>query len=236
MERVFNRRVQFDERSRSFPIAETLPTKKLRSYTWPCSTYNDQGNEGACVGFAWGHELCAVPFAYPVDKIVSQQIYKSAQDKDIWPGDNYSGTSCLAGAKAVQAMVNSKGEPLIGEYRFGFGLEDLARGVGSTGPAILGINWYSDMSLVDRYGYIHKTGFVQGGHAILCKGVKIIMISPRLDRTNFLLVDKLKSYFILHNSWGPGWGVGGSCKINFQDMENLLHEQGESIFPLKRSK
>jgi hypothetical protein len=53
---------QFDERSRGYPIRALVTEQApLRSRGWACPTWLDQGQEGACVGFSWSHELCAYP-------------------------------------------------------------------------------------------------------------------------------------------------------------------------------
>ena len=60
--RVFDRLVQFDERSRAFPIRALIDADaKPRSYTWQCPVWLDQGTEGACVGFGVSHEAAARP-------------------------------------------------------------------------------------------------------------------------------------------------------------------------------
>jgi hypothetical protein len=62
----------------------------------------DQGKEGACVGFAWSHELAAYPVRVEVDdEFARSKIYAEAQKIDEWPGEAYHGTSVLAGAKVV---------------------------------------------------------------------------------------------------------------------------------------
>jgi hypothetical protein len=43
-----DRLVEFDERSRSFPISALTATKKPRSYTWRNTEWYDQRSEGAC--------------------------------------------------------------------------------------------------------------------------------------------------------------------------------------------
>jgi hypothetical protein len=53
-----------DPRSWEYSIRELLPTKiynKPRSYTWKAGPTLRQKGEGACVGFAWTHELAARP-------------------------------------------------------------------------------------------------------------------------------------------------------------------------------
>ena len=174
-----------------------------------------------CVGFSMAHELVARPVCIPgLDAaFAKQQVYWEAQKIDPWAGGSYpgadpqyEGTSVLAGIKILRKLG------YIDEYRWAFGLEDLALAVGYCGPAILGIPWYSGMSTVMPCGHIHVTGQVVGGHAILCKGVSA-----------------KRRTFTLHNSWGASWGNGGDALISWDEMDQLLHEQGEAVIPLKRA-
>src|SRR5574338_684765 len=219
---------QFDARSRGFAAIDLISTPELRSYTWRCDVYNDQGYEGACVGFAWSHELSARPKVYPVGPDVARSIYYRARQLDPWPGEDYEGTSVLAGVKAVQEMTGAEGKPLIGEYRWAFGIEQAVRVIGRRGPVVLGINWYNNMFDTDGNGFLHPTGGIAGGHAILAYGVKCVWIDKyNPDRTfNNLNVDK--SFVKLHNSWGTGWGIGGNAKITVRDLDFLLRDNGEA--------
>jgi len=202
---------QFDERSRNFPIRALVP-KKQRSYTWSCKAWLDQGREGACVGFAWAHDLNARPKIIAVDNSYARGIYTSAQKIDEWAGEAYEGTSVLAGAKVVSNIG------YMTEYRWAFGLDDLILAVGYAGPAVLGLNWYEGMFQPDTKGFLKPTGRLAGGHAILCHSVNV-----------------KEKYFKLHNSWGQDWGVNGECFISFEDMDRLLHEQGEACVPVVRT-
>lgn len=201
---------QWDARSRNFPIRTLLPDKPLRSYTWSCGTVLDQGNVGACVGFSWAHELAARPKIHPADNRLGMTLYHSAQELDEWPGSNYEGSSVLGGAKAVQRAG------YLREYRWAFGIQDALGAIAFRGPVVLGINWYSRMfDVVD--GFVRVGGSIAGGHAILARGVNV--------RTESVL---------LHNSWSPSWGVHGTARISFSDLERLLREDGECCVPTQR--
>jgi hypothetical protein len=50
---------EFDERSRQFNIADEGIVESLKTKTWQCPTYLDQGNEGACVGFSFSQSAAA---------------------------------------------------------------------------------------------------------------------------------------------------------------------------------
>lgn len=206
-----DRRVQFDERSRAFPI-RALVSPTPRSYTWSCEPVLDQGREGACVGFAWAHEVAARPVVEAATNDLARAIYREAQTLDEWPGEGYSGTSVLAGAKVAMRRG------YLTEYRWAFGLDDLVLAVGR-GPAILGINWHEGMFETDAEGYVRATGGVAGGHAILCRGVSL-----RNRR------------FLLHNSWGSSWGKNGTAWLSFDDARTLLAAQGEACVPVKRTR
>lgn len=205
---------QFDERSRGFNIRTALPAKKERSYTWRCLDHFNQGQEGACVGFSWAHELLAKPKEKTyVREVDAHAIYKLALTLDAWPGENYEGTSVLAGVKAVQKMFPDA----ITEYRWAFSFDDLIMALGYKGPAVLGINWYESM-YEPWNGIVEVRGDIVGGHAILAKGVNIN-----------------RGTVTLHNSWGEEWGNGGDAVISFADLKRLLKEDGEACIPLKRN-
>ena len=175
-----------------------------------------------CVGFSVSHELIARPVVVPgiTGKFAVEKIYWEAQKIDPWNGGSYpgaspryEGTSVLCGVKVVQKLG------YIEEYRWAFGLDDLILAVGHCGPAVLGLNWYEGMFEPASCGFLHVTGELAGGHAILCRGVNV-----------------RQRYFVLHNSWGPDWGDEGTAKITFEEMDRLLKEDGEAVIPTKRSK
>jgi hypothetical protein len=207
------RLVEFDERSRQYPIRSIIKKGEPRSYTWRCETWLDQGREGACVGFSWAHDVAARPTVVKVGADVARGIYRRAQQIDEWPGEEptYEGTSVLAGAKATQERG------YLNEYRWAFGIDDLIMAVGWKGPAILGINWYEGMFDTDAKGFITPRGRVMGGHAILAHSMNM-----------------KEERFILHNSWGRSWGVNGEAKISFASVDRLLREYGEACIPVKR--
>jgi len=215
-----NRLEEFDEKSRLYSIEDIRKEGvELKSQLWDCDEWFNQGNEGACVGFALGHHLAAEPDEVDglSDRFLREKIYWEAQKIDRWPGGEYpggdpfnSGTSVLAGVKIVKALN------LIKEYRWAFGLEALLYGVGYSGPAVIGIPWYNDMYKPDANGFVKPTGNNVGGHAILVSGINIE-----------------EGYATLRNSWGKGWGKDGDCYITFEDLEKILNVRGECCFLIK---
>lgn len=212
LERKLDRVVKFDEKSRKYPIRAIISHTTPRSYTWKCDTWLDQGTEGACTGFSVTHEAASKPI--PVKNLTNDiafSIYHRARQLDEWDGEDYEGSSVLGAIKAA----TEKG--WYSEYRWAFGVDDLALAVSRKGPAVLGINWYTGMFDADSNGFISVNGNLAGGHAILCNGYNV-----------------KGNYFILHNSWGKDWGVNGECKISYADMSRLLKEQGEACIPISR--
>lgn len=217
-----DRLIQFDPKSREYPIRQLVGDKPLRSYTWGLPITNlDQGYEGACVGFSWNHELAARPA--PVAGITNEtarQTYFAAQRIDEWEGGAYpgaqpfyEGTSVLAGVKAVQAQGKIK------EYRWAFSLNDALLAIGYQGPGVLGCWWYEGMMNPDAKGFIKPTGRAVGGHAICVRGISVKNRTVRLS-----------------NSWGEDWGIGGDCFMTFEDFEKVLLNEGEFCIPVQRVK
>lgn len=211
---AFGRLPEFDGRSRNYPIRSLLGAPRPPvTAIWDCDQVLDQGQEGACVGFSWSHDLIAAPEEVPnIDNTFARQIYHRAQQLDEWPGEDYEGTSVLAGAKAT-----TESGWLI-EYRWAFSLEDILETLSYHGPVIFGVNWYSGMVNPDGQNVIHPTGSIVGGHAIMGRG---------------LIVET--EQVILHNSWGSDWGVNGTCRISWGDLWRLMSEDGECCVPVVRT-
>lgn len=219
---------QFDERSRQFRAVDEVPreARERRSYTWRVGppeqpVHLDQGSDGACVGFAFAHELSARPLEIPgLGYDFARGVYWDAQRIDPWPGGaypdaspQYEGTSVLAGVKVLHR------HGYIGEYRWCFGEDDLAIVVGYHGPVVVGTNWYEGMYQPDSDGFVRPTGRVGGGHAYLVYAA-----------------DHDDGFYRIWNSWGKDWGDNGTAKISVPDMARLLDERGEACVPTKRSR
>lgn len=221
-DRTFDRRPEFDERSRAFPILDHLlihhgaeaAALVPRSYTWSAGEVLDQGREGACVGFGWSGELLARPSVVPgVDDASASRLYHAAQQVDEWPGDDYEGTSVLAGAKVVKAAG------FMAEYRWAFSVDDVVLTLGYHGPVVIGVNWRSGMWDVDGDGYVHATGDVVGGHCVFLRAVNV-----------------KRRGVLIQNSWGSGWGVGGCAHLSWDDLGVLLDDDGDACVPVGRDR
>jgi hypothetical protein len=220
-------------------IEQAAPVYRPRSYTWAIDEWLDQMSEGACVGFSFAHELAARPQEiHGVTNQYARGVYFDAQRIDPWEGGAYpdavpfyEGTSVLAGAQIL------KERGFYESYHWALSAVEAAQGLAYFGPAVLGTNWYTGMFDTDPNGFIHPTGRVEGGHAILIHAVKIIYKSPfAWWRRTWQEVDYERSYVTLWNSWGNGWGNNGKAKLSLANLARLISEQGDVCFPNRTKK
>lgn len=213
---------QFDEQSRSFPIRAVMaPVIPRTPRLWaPPTQVLDQGSEGACVGFGWAAELAASPHRkVAMDNSSALTLYHRAQMMDEWPGESYSGTSVLAGAKACAE------DGLVAEYRWAFGIDDVVDALVTHGPVVLGIPWYDSMYETRLSGLVDVSGRVVGGHCIMAYGYH-----PRMRIRG-------EGWFTRHevilwqNSWGASYGRNGRGYVRVEDLDRLLRESGEACIP-----
>lgn len=191
---------------------------QLKTKTWRLRHWFDQGSEGACTGFGTGHFLAAQPNKVrKLDNEFCREIYFEAQRLDPFPGGAYEGADpFMEGSTVLAAVKAAKARGLIDEYRWAFSTKDLALAISNIGPAILGVPWYEGMFRPAACGALHPTGEKRGGHAIACIGF-----------------NKSKNAFLLHNSWGKGWGDNGRAWVHWEDMQTLLSKTGDACIPTK---
>ncbi len=219
-----DRLVQYDERSKAYPMRSQLRGLAPKTKTWRGYTTN-QGNQGACVGHSVTQEAAARPDPFfgdpesaPADvKVlngIAREIYFRAQEIDPWAGGEYpgadpfySGTSVLAGLKAGLERGWWKG------YRWALGpgaeaaAQDVILTLSHFGPVVVGTYWYSGMTYPDTAGYLRVEGWPEGGHAYLLTAY-----------------DEVKDAVYTPNSWG-GYGAGW---ITRSDLVTLLQNDGEA--------
>lgn len=224
--RKFDWKPKFDKRSLDYGIRTILPKGSVtqKRVVWKTGPVLDQGSEGACVGFGWMGEFLAdpVPPSKPISSSQGNKLafryYKEAQKIDQWPGEEYSGTSVLAGAKTMQA------NGYISGYRWCFSLSELREAVISEGPVVIGVNWYSSMYSAPN-GLVKISGEQVGGHCILVVGY-----DPKK-----LINGRKTEAFLWRNSWGESYGIKGSAWITARDLQKLISERAEMCVPIGRT-
>lgn len=197
---------RFDRRSNNYRInpPQRLTLNNIR---WECRRHLNQGSEGACVGFGITHAYDAKPIPHRKGANAARTLYRQAKQIDEWEGENYEGTSVLAGLRAAKE-VN-----WIWRYEWAFTFDDFIKGL-LQGPMIIGVNWYEDMLTPDNWGFIHPKGTLVGGHCVAVRGI----VGANTSTTAALI----------RNSWGRSWGKRGDCYILFEDLRKLLNENGEA--------
>jgi hypothetical protein len=205
------RHLHFDERSREFPvllerdarIVTRLWNRRLRAFR--------QGRLNTCTGHAAMGVVCTEPYRRPgvrYSETVIRQIYTKATHHDTlkgaWPSKD-TGSTVLAAMKALKYLGYTKG------FRWCFSLEDVLKTLSTLGPVEVGVHWYEGFDRPDASGLIHFGGGSRGGHAFELLGVD---------------AEEQRVWAI--NSWGPEWGQQGRFAIAWQDLDRLLHEDGEA--------
>lgn len=223
---ILDWRSRHDEESRNYPVRSLfVGAVAPRTKLWTEGTVLDQGNEGACVGFGkTGYMLTSPlggrPTASKGNKY-ALDLYRSAQTIDPWPGEDYSGTSVLAGAKTL------KNRGLISSYHWAFSVQEIRDALIATGPVVIGIPWYEAMYSTDRSGLVTIGGPKVGGHCILLTGYY----------TRATIGGKsVSDLFRWRNSWGKSYGLNGSGYIKMTDLATLLADQGEACIPTGKTK
>lgn len=215
--RVLDHRPRFDERSWAYRLAAPSPGFKAEPRLWDCPVWLDQGREGQCVAYAMMHALAST--TTPKSNVCAELasfVYHEAQKVDEWPGEEYSGTSVLAGAKIA------KREGFIAGYRWAMGIDDVLHAISTTSPVVLGIPWLDSMMTPEENGLLRVSGVGAGGHAILARGHGVRLLDGHSEPEHVV---------VLRNSWGREWGVDGDCYLTTADLSDLL-ARGEGCIPV----
>jgi Cysteine protease len=144
-------------------------------------------------------------------------LYNSAKRLDPWEGEDYDGTSVLAGAKAMKQIG------LLKEYRWAFTIDDVVDSILAKGPVVLGTYWRDGMYEAPN-GVLRVEGEIVGGHCYTAVGYARKWAS--LDGEDGVIVQ---------NSWGSSWGNSGLAAIKVTDLAQLLRQDGEACVPAVRS-
>lgn len=195
-------------------ILKEPPTRLFRN--WNNTGYwGNQYSTNKCVGFGFAHYVEDGPITHKGKAPIADpdEIYRLAQTMDDWSHMPHEGTSIRAGAKALQQMG------YITEYNWSFNLSDTLDALLEVGPVVIGVNWYTQMFEANNDGIIKIGGINEGGHCVKLDGANM---KTRLVR--------------LKNSWGRGWAANGSAFISFDNLERLIHENGEICLAIELKK
>jgi hypothetical protein len=193
-----------------------------KHHIWPKrSPILNQGQTGTCVGHGFEYRLRGAPFSHRATAVPDAfAIYDLATTLDPWPendGDRQSGTSVLAGVKALQ-VLGYAGEHFDWIYdadtaaKWLAGKDAAGRFVGGT--LVIGIPWYASMFTPDAEGFVKPEpgSPLVGGHCL------------ELDEAQVE-----RGFFEWPNSWGTDWGLGGRGRMSFETLDRLLKEDGDAV-------
>lgn len=201
-------------------IHAAIGKPKPRTRTYRDGPVLDQGETSQCVGFSIRGFLDGAPImSKPTDPPSAKKIYQEAQARDEWPGQNYNGTSVRGGMKALVDLG------LVQSYVWGQTVDEaIAWMNGGYGTAVVGTNWYTEMSDVDDKGFMREPAPSMatpiGGHA-----------------WRLIWYDVKRQGVLMRNSWGHEFGFvkggqpSGYAYVRPEFLVRLLREDGEIAGP-----
>jgi hypothetical protein len=188
----------------------TLATYK---YWWQGGAWLDQGQTGTCVGYTFAHRRADSPV--PVAGITgtwARNLYVDASGDETLQ----EGTSGLAACRVLA------GRGTITAYHWVTSAQELRNTVLAMGTVCVGTDWYGSMfepyaKYSNMYLRVDSSSGLAGGHEYLINGINL---QPTYG----------KPYYRVKNSWGTGWGKGGTARILCADLEDLVfNHAGDAV-------
>ncbi len=184
----------------------------------------DQGNEGACTGFALAtvahYLLTKRKGSSDRTQVSPGMLYTLAKRYDEWPGEEYEGSSARGAMKAWHKhgvcadslwRANQKGDLTNAQAA-----DAAKRPLG----AYYRVN-HKDLvamhSAIAEVGILYATGLVHSGwEQINAEGIIPLKTTLRGGHA-FAIVAYDERGFWIQNSWGKSWGKGGFALITYDD-------------------
>jgi hypothetical protein len=202
-----------DPNNFNFLVPKKTAPANLRAKFYPTGPILDQGSLPQCVEYGTVQLLRTGPVSNKYEAAPGE-LYHKCQLVDEWPGEDYDGTSVHAAMKVL------KTEGYITEYNWAYDISTVVNYILTTGPMVVGTNWYSQMFYPDN-GFVTVDGYVAGGHCFLFKGINLDFPCPNGKKGAIRCVQ----------SWGNNWGNGphgGLFWLSIDDAERLISEDGEA--------
>ncbi len=210
----------------------------------------DQGQEGACTGFALAavinFQLAARNLLTPLDQkrtVSPRMLYEMARRHDEWPGESYEGSSARGAMKGWVAHGVARHTSWPDKLH---GPKHLTHGIAKEAQLTPGGAYYrvTHRNVRDLHAALAEAGILfatlmvhrgwdEPGPAateiahVLSDNVLSInlpIISRRGRATSghaVAIVGYTREGFIIQNSWGESWGQGGFALLPYEDW--MLH-------------
>lgn len=212
-------------------MAAPITVNKRLNLPYHYVTGYDQGQEGACVGFAWSWAMSILNHRF----YAARKLYLEAQMIDPYADTPpEEGTSTVAAAQILQQQGHwrfARGVtfPLaltegIAQFRMAKTVDEIRRAIQLDVPVVLGIDWHEnfdspiwgDFGMGGNRWWIGRgdLGEVRGGHAICCFGAR----------------DDIKAVALV-NSWGTNYPI---VYMPYPTLDRLLQNGGDAIVPTDR--
>lgn len=229
--------IDFRDQMFAATLVEVPPARPLAAYRRLGLPVLDQGEEGACTGFA----LAAV-VNYLANRLEGtrsrttrkprhaspRMLYDLARRYDEWPGEDYDGASARGAMK--------------GWHKHGVCADGLWKGdaAGTAGPRRRDDPWHDALrrplgayyrvnhldlvamhSALAEVGVLYATASVHEGWSSVARHGRIRHDSHVLGGHAFAIVGYDATGFWLQNSWGAAWGHHGFAHLDYADwLEN----------------
>ncbi|TVO75903.1 C1 family peptidase [Sedimenticola selenatireducens] len=189
----------------------------------------DQKSEGACTGFGLAAVINLLNQARGSKvKVSARMLYEMARKHDEWPGEDYAGSSCRGAIKGFSNMGVCRDS--FWPYRDGKPGELTVRAAKDARSNTIGAYYRLNHRISDFHAAINEAGAifcsanVHEGWASSAIKRDVIPLSDEITGGHaFALVGYNSKGFWVQNSWGKGWGQGGTALWTYEDWyENLV--------------
>lgn len=176
---------------------------------WYQGTFLDQGSEGTCVGFTFAHRRADSPVPVSgISREYARQLYLDAS------GD----TSYQNGTSGYAACRELAERGTISAYHWITTGQELRTAILTMGTVCIGTDWYNSMfypvsKYSNKYLNVDQGSGLAGGHEYLVNGINLFPSSG-------------PAFYRIKNSWGTGWGKGGTARVACNVLEDLIFNRG----------